>query len=196
MLRKRTQGKFKVRNNKKAYYKRVFDSMTKEERMSLKGDSVSKISESIKEINKNIILRLILNNECFELPRSMGSLYVGRAKYRYDPTSNMYSQTVNWKRTLDFWRQYPEKEQENALIYHTNPQTDGGIYKIYWDKSSIRHVGARFYRFAATRTHNRFLASILKDPLRKIDYIILNEEEVKVRAFKARHSYFDRKDKK
>jgi hypothetical protein len=85
---------------------------------------------------------------------------------------------VNWKATLEYWKnKYPEltkKELKNIknkpLLYHDNEHSNGEFYEHYWDNSTANVKYKSFYNFSASRQYSRLIAKVVKDPNRKTFY--------------------------
>jgi hypothetical protein len=85
---------------------------------------------------------------------------------------------VNWKDTWTYWEnKYQEmtrdeivKIENKKVIYHLNDHTNQEFYRHLWDKTTAIVKYKRFYNFKASRQYSRMIATIVKDPQRKIFY--------------------------
>jgi hypothetical protein len=90
----------------------------------------------------------------------------------------MRARKPDWARTKQYWSEkYPGltplelKEINNKLIiYHENEHTNGEYCKHLWDKMTVFSNNVRLYKFIPSRQFSRLLASVLKDPNRKVFY--------------------------
>ena len=119
----------------------------------------------VKIINAYIcfIMNHIFDGEEVKLPCRFGSIRIkGRKqKMSIDEDGNIKGLTPNWGKTKKLWESDPEAKEQKKIIYNTNENTNGIIYKFHWDKNDCRLKHAVLFSFVATRFNKRHLNKLI-----------------------------------
>jgi hypothetical protein len=129
----------------------------------------------ISDFNSLIAQEIILDNFEYKMPARMGVISIKKKKPKiyFDMDGKMVNRMpIDWKATKDLWAEDPESKELKKLVRHTNEHTQG--YIPYWSFNSytgtFKHKTV--YKFIATRTHKRFLTTVLKDPNIEVNYYL------------------------
>ena len=113
-------------------------------------------SKLIKDFNKEVMRKILLESFEFELPYRLGTIRIKKTKSKFNP-KNM---KPDWKKTKEL----------GYKVYHMNEHTNFFNFRFYWKKKKAIFKNKTLYSFVAARRNKRELASILKDEFRNIDY--------------------------
>ena len=117
---------------------------------------------------------IIYQNETFRMPARIGDLRVRRRKsnLKLDAEGNLDKSKlkVDYRKTLKLWQEmYPGKTldeikeiPDRKIVYHMNDHTDGDMVHFNWDKITSNVKNQSAYRYKATRTLKRRLATAVK----------------------------------
>lgn len=106
-----------------------------------KKESKNPVSISVytKIINEYIkfFIQHILDGYEVGLPSKFGSIRVTgkKQKISFDENGDIKGLTPNWRKTKELWDSDPEAKKIKKLVYNTNENTDGIIYRFQWSKS-------------------------------------------------------------
>lgn len=161
------------------YYKSKF---TDKEVNSSAVVSYKTYSNILKDFNKEMIRLIIEEGVEFKLPARMGYLRIRKYKKKIrindDGSVNTRSLKVNWSESIKLWhREYPDKTMQELkqisgkpLVYHLNEHTDGNNYLFYWNKKGSNAKNRGIYSVILTNVNNRYLAKVLKDENKTVEY--------------------------
>jgi len=130
-------------------------------------------ADFLREYNSRIMDAIIYERLEFRMPARVGYVRIQRRRlmaYMKDGQIVKKHIPVDWKRTLDYWRElYPDKTDQEIkeipnkkVLRHHNEHTNGNSVKFYWDKSRSIAVNQSCYVFKATRTAKEDLARFIK----------------------------------
>jgi len=110
----------------------------------------------IKEVNKRLIDKIVLENEIVKLPYRLGLLGITKYSVNFD-----YDKRNYWK--VD----YQKSKQAGYIIYYESPFR----YKWRWEKTKGTCIvkGKRYYRFLPSRYASRLIPKALRENS-KLDY--------------------------
>lgn len=145
MIKKYNNNNLDVRRDKFNDYRRyVRDKKVKLNR--------SDFRSVLKLFNKKLIEEMIFNNFEFRIPR-LGILSLKKIK-----VETFKDGQINKKLPID----WVKTKQFKKTIYILNEHTDGHSY--YFDFIPFKFKNNRYYKFKPSRSLNRYLAKILKNP--------------------------------
>lgn len=101
------------------------------------------------------LMKEILNGYLYKLPNRLG--YISITK-RLVNVHSLTRHGIDWV----------ESVKNRKVIYHLNTHSKNYIYRFKWHKDNTLVPNLYFYKFVATRSNKRELASIIKN--RKCDY--------------------------
>lgn len=79
------------------------------------------------------------------LPYNMGMLYVvGRKYYPKQPEKGKMARVVDWKATLEYWKEDPKNKEDKIFIFYDNYHTDDFLFRIKWDKLVHSNITNKF----------------------------------------------------
>lgn len=109
----------------------------------------------------------------FTIPYNLGTLELRKAPKRIFLKDNQYcvNTPVDWKSTLEYWKQDEEAAREKILIHYDLNE----IYRILYNKRSSRYNNRKFIKFK---------------PIRKIKQALvkeINNGQVDAFLFKIKH---------
>jgi hypothetical protein len=119
-------------------------------------------SKGCRDFNKIISDKIITESFEFRMPYRLGFLRIKSIKQKIvikNGKLDMAKNPIDWEATWTYWREiYPGIDMETAksyknkpLIPHTNEQTNGQIFKWYWDKRISNVVNNSAYVFKAVK---------------------------------------------
>ena len=136
--------------------------------------SKEKFAEVVSIMNTTMVENMITNNFVITLPFRLGNISIVKNKQNNtveeDGTLSKKGRAIDWKSTMDLWKENPEAKEEKTLIYFTNPHTGGFICKWKWYRKAPYAKNSRFYKFYPLRKWKRLLAKVLKNPLNDYDF--------------------------
>ena len=110
----------------------------------------------------------VLQGEEVTLPAKKGTLSIrGRQRrfsYKEDGTPNL---PPNWAKTKKLWDRDPAAKAAKKIIYCTNEETSGVIYKIHWSKMRVAIGNKSLYAFRLARTNKRDINAAI---IRGVEY--------------------------
>lgn len=112
-----------------------------------------------------VINQMIYNNESFKLPFGLGSMFIGKKKYK-----KFEQLPINWKATKELWEKDENAKENKILVKHLNRHSDGYVYRYIWSKKTAIFKNKTIYKFKPSRKNARLLASIAQNPKSKIDF--------------------------
>lgn len=115
------------------------------------------------EYNKFLAEKALEGHEV-TLPMRSGVLSViGRKqKVRFDENGKIKGLAPDWVKTKQLWDSNPEAKEKKQLVYHTNEETDGVIYKFFWSKKRMLTTNKILYALRMTRENKRAANSLIK----------------------------------
>lgn len=117
---------------------------------------------------------MIHDNVILKLPYRMGEVSIKKYKQKVaqneDGTLNKRSWAVDWKETKQLWAEDEDAKERKILVYHLNRHTGGYKYMWHWYRGVSNIKNVRLYKFYPLRKWKRGLASLLLDPVSKIDF--------------------------
>ena len=135
----------------------------------------STYTKILSEFNSAIAQEIMFDNLEYKVPVRMGVLSIKKKKPKiyFNENNEMVNRMpVNWKATLEMWKEDPDAKEKKKLIKHTNEHTNGYVPFWYLNTYSANFKYKTVYKFAATRTNKRSLAQILKDDNVKVNYYL------------------------
>lgn len=107
----------------------------------------------------------ILNNVEVDLPSRMGSISIRKDKREIKLIDGkiINNAPVDWKKTLLLWEIDKEAKESKLLIKHTNMQTDGYVFRIFYKKWSANYKNKFLYKFSAARDFKRTITENIND---------------------------------
>lgn len=126
----------------------------------------------IDEFNSYLVDRIIKGERVY-LPYSIGYLEIQKRKqhFVFDEKGKVRKKTmmIDWKRTCDFWRKYPEKMSQGKVIYHTNEHSGEYRFFLKWKKQpKLRRM--YLYSLLPSRRFKLKLANYIYNPESLINY--------------------------
>jgi hypothetical protein len=114
--------------------------------------------------NKFIMFKVVQGEEVV-LPHRLGSLYIvgKKQKVKFDEKGKIVGLAPDWVKTKQMWEENPETKKEKKVLYHTNPETEGYRYKIFWSKKSMIALNRMLYALRFTRTNKRNVSTLIKE---------------------------------
>lgn len=97
------------------------------------------------------------------LPSRFGSIkIVGRKqKVSFDEEGNIKGLSPNWRRTKELWDSDPQAKLDKKLVYNTNENTNGVIYRFHWSKGLCTLKFKSIYSIVMTRANKRELFRLI-----------------------------------
>ena len=181
-MRRNRTTKLKEKFGLREIYKFYKSKFTPEERACSSFVDYKTYSNILKDFNKEMIRLIIEEGVEFKLPVRLGFLRVKKYKKNIrlnpDGSVNTKSLKVDWNESIKLWkREYPDKDMDELkqikgkpLVYHLNNHTDGYNYLFYWSKKGSNAKNRGIYSAILTNVNNRYLARVLKDENKTVEY--------------------------
>ena len=115
----------------------------------------------------NAYMKFLMNHvfagESVHLPSKFGAIkIIGREqKITIDEDGNVHGLTPNWRRTKELWDSDPEAKENKKLVYNTNENTNGVIYKFKWYKDLCTLRYKTIFSLIMTRENKRTLHKLV-----------------------------------
>lgn len=120
-----------------------------------------------KEMNEAIFKLMVDDNFEFRLPSRMGIQRVKKWKPvpKFDEKGELITTNlpVDWKATMQLWKEDKECKEAKQLVFHTNTHTNGYKCKWYWSKKICNVANKTVYQFIPSRDMKRYLAKRVKE---------------------------------
>ena len=155
---KRSEGKFKKDLSTKDFYKDYCRASFNNKRIPVDYSVYYKV---IRAANKLIKDKIVTEAKTLELPYNLGVLGITKYEVEFN-IDNIKAWRVN----------YGESRKKGLLVYYDQPFR----YKWKWEKSKLRLVGKRYYKFTACRDASRSIASHLAKNKGFDYYTIINKK--------------------
>ncbi len=124
-------------------------------------------SNILRDINKELIKIMILENFEFKIPYRLGliSLKQKKIKIKLDENGELETKnlSLNFKATKDLWKEDDEAKKNKSLIFYTNEHTNGNKVSWWWSKKGANTLGIKVYYFKPCREMSRSHTPYLKD---------------------------------
>jgi hypothetical protein len=182
LIPKRTSGKTNAHVKAKDIWKNYLKSIKPIE--SLAGGQTigsykltqKEYSGILKDVNKEIIDAIILENFELKLPCGLGYLSVKQKplKYELDERDELITKSlsIDYKALKDLWSTDDEAKEKRIKVYHTNENTNGNRMAFFWSKMKSHCFGIKPYYFKPCRDVKRLIASYLKDENLNLSFYI------------------------
>ena len=124
--------------------------------------SISVYTKIIAAYMKYLMLH-VFEGETVHLPSKFGAIrIVGRKQnITFDEEGNVHGLTPNWRRTKELWDSDPEAKANKKLVYNTNENTNGIIYRFKWYKDLCTLRYKTIFSLIMTRENKRTLHKLI-----------------------------------
>lgn len=114
----------------------------------------------------------VIEGEEITLPARLGTLSIigNKRKLRFSEEGKPIL-PPNWAKTKKLWDNNPKAKEEKKMVYCTNEETGGVVYKFLWSKNRVPIENKTLYALRMTRTNKRAVNSAIK---RGKEYFIKN----------------------
>lgn len=155
----RTAGKIKADYGIKDYYK-FYKEYSKSPVDSKKFHKV------ISEFNKKIMLSIINDGLEYTPITTQITFCIRKTTKSVEIINNklINKNPIDWKTTLDLWKENEEAKSRKLLIKHLNNHSSKYIFRIKMIKSGYSYINKKYYRFKPCRMFQRALAKRILDP--------------------------------
>lgn len=159
MTTKRTEGKIKTDYGIKDYYKFYKDK-------SKDPVDMKRFHKVISEFNKKIVDSIINEGLEFTPVASQICFTVRKLTKKIEIVNNkvVNKNPVDWKTTLQLWKDNDEAKKKKLIIKHLNNHTSKYIFRIKMIKCGYSYTNKKYYRFKPCRGFQRALAKRIFDP--------------------------------
>lgn len=159
MMIKRTAGRTNTDYGIKDYYK--FYKEKSKDPVDLK-----KFHRVISEFNKRIVDAIINDGLEYTPVASQLCFCIRKMTKKIEIINNklVNKNPIDWKTTLDLWKENPEAKEKKLLIKHLNNHTSKYIFRIKIIKCGYSYSNKKYYRFRPCRGFQRALAKRIFDP--------------------------------
>lgn len=157
MSNKRGKNRIKVDFGLSDYYRYYNKKYSYKVTRKVYCDIVSKLNFAITQD--------ILNNLEFNIPSRLGNISIRKDKRAIKIVDGkiINNAPVDWKKTLKLWEVDKEAKESKLLIKHSNMQTGGYVFRIYYKKGSAKFKNKTLYSFAAARPFKRTITKRIND---------------------------------
>lgn len=123
----------------------------------------------IKKINDRLVSKLLAGNDII-LPSGMGKIELRKYKSKIQIQNNkvITNLPVNWKRTIDWWKEDSKAYKNKYLIRHETNM----LFNIHYNKKGATYKNKNFYQFIINRRIKKLLSDKIKN--NEIDTFLLD----------------------
>lgn len=109
------------------------------------------------------IIQHIVEGYEVSLPARLGNLSIigSKKKIKFDE-KGLPLLPPNWARTKKLWENNPQARLERRLVYCTNEESNGVIYKYLWSKNRVPIENKTLYALRMTRLNKRTVSDAIK----------------------------------
>lgn len=102
----------------------------------------------------------LLEGDELTLPARLGTLAIKgtKKKLKFDE-NNKPILPPNWRKTKELRERSPEAKAQRKIVYCTNEETNGVVYKISWSKKAVLIENKTIYSLRMTRANKRAVHS-------------------------------------
>lgn len=102
------------------------------------------------------LMKKVIEGEEVSLPGRMGTLSIigKKRKPRYNDKGQMLL-PPDWGKTKKLRDSNPQAKAERRIVYHTNPETGGVVYKVHWSKMKVALENKTLFSLRITRDNKR-----------------------------------------
>lgn len=155
----RTEGKIKADFGIKDYFK-FYKGVSK------KPVDSKRFHRVIAEFNKRI-MNSIINDGLEYTPVASQFCFCIRKTIKHVEIINnklINKNPIDWKTTLDLWKENEEAKKRKLLIKHLNNHSSKYIFRIKMLKCGYSYTNKKYFRFKPCRMFQRALAKRILDP--------------------------------
>lgn len=158
MITKRTGGKIKAHYGMNEYYK----DYIKHNDLKI---TYSEYSNIISKFNSEIIELMLNNSFDYMIPHLNLELTIRKnlRKPQIKDGKLHNNVPIDFKRTMDLWRDDPEAKERKIKIRHNNKHTLGYVFRFYLKKLRGTMNNKKYYKFKPSRGFSRALAHRIND---------------------------------
>lgn len=104
-----------------------------------------------------------VEGEEITLPGRLGSVVVAgkKSKLKFDK-KGVPLLPPDWVKTKALWERNEEAKATRKIVYHTNDNSSGVIYKFFWSKNRVALENKSLYSLRMTRTNKRTVSDLVK----------------------------------
>lgn len=121
-------------------------------------------SAIVKDFNKEVMRRILLQTLVFKLPSKLGTFSIGKLKHdviidENDNIKRFIWYPPDWKSTKELWARDPQAKKEKRIIRYMNDHSDGYTFTLFWDRSSCRVMNFKWYKAKLLKANKELLGS-------------------------------------
>lgn len=119
------------------------------------------ISEYNKKLSEHLIENLVLN-----LPYRLGKLEILKVKRKayLDKNGELKNNVpIDWKSTNELWSRNPEMKANKVLIRYNNTNTNGYVFRVYYNKGKAVYKNKSIYFCKPVRSLARGITKRIND---------------------------------
>ena len=119
------------------------------------------------------LMNKVFEGEEVTLPARLGTLYIQGVKKKLTFSKEGFPRLPpNWAATKRLWDSDPGAKERRQIVYCTNEETDGVVYKVNWSKNRVPIENKLLYALRITRDNKRAIHKQIKA---KKEYLIKTE---------------------
>lgn len=121
---------------------------------------------------RQFLMDKVFEGEEVTLPAKTGTLaIIGTKKKIKLNKDGIPMLPPNWRKTKELWDSNPEAKATRKLIFCTNEETSGVVYKLHWSKNRIPLENKKVYALRLVRKNKRAISVLIKQGK---EYLIRN----------------------
>ena len=105
----------------------------------------------------------VIDGDEITLPARLGSLSIigNKRKLKFTEEGKPIL-PPNWAKTKKLWESNPKAKEEKKVVYCTNEETNGVVYKYLWSKNRVPIENKTLYALRMTRDNKRAVNKAIK----------------------------------
>lgn len=159
MINKRTEGRLSKDYGMRDYYKFYKNTVKNPQ-------DAKKFNRVVSEFNKMIVNAIINDGLEYTPPKLQLTFCIRKYKktIKIENGKLINTNPIDWKTTLQLWKDDQEAADKKLLIRHLNNHTSKYIFRIKILKVGNYYLNKKLYKFKACRGFQRQLAKRILDP--------------------------------
>lgn len=107
------------------------------------------------------MMEKVKDGEEVTIPAKLGSLRIRGRKKPLKFVNGVPNLPPDWAKTKKLWAENPDAKATKKLIFCTNENTSGAVYKLLWSKNAVPLENKTLYSLRLIRRHKRAIHELV-----------------------------------